>query len=141
MSDEEKFRCFKDRLIRENRDQYGAELEERYDPGAVVRSEAWLSGLTQAQYQAMTTLEQEIRRKLAAAVRDGADPAGPAGREIAMAHQEWLSYSWSAADYTPQAHRGLAMMYTQDPRFTAYYDQALPGCAAFLSAAIQAHIH
>ena len=34
----------------------------------------------------------------------------------------------------------LAAMYTEDERFTAYYDRALPGCAAFLRAAIEAHI-
>ena len=29
-------------------------------------------------------------------------------------------------------------MYTQDPRFTAYYDREEPGCAAFLEAAVLA---
>ena len=35
-----------------------------------------------------------------------------------------------------EKHQGLAALYTQDPRFTAYYDRAVPGCAAFLQAAV-----
>lgn len=49
-------------------------------------------------------------------------------------HREWLGYTWSF--YTPEAHRGLAEMYVADERFTAYYDGAVAGCAAWLHDAI-----
>lgn len=140
MSDREKFEGFKQRLIRENREKYGAELEERYGEETVRRADALLAGMTQEQYWAMTTLEQEIKTKLEAAVRAGADPAGETGLDIAMRHKTWLSNHWSGDQYSPEAHRGLAAMYTEDPRFTAYYDKEVPGCAAFLRAAIEAHI-
>ena len=35
------------------------------------------------------------------------------------------------------AHAGLAELYVSDPRFTAYYDWEVPGCAAFLQAAVE----
>ena len=72
------------------------------------------------------------------AVSQGLDPSGEEGRAIARLHREWLCFSWTK--YTPQAHRGLAQMYTADPRFTAYYDRDQAGCAAFLKAAIEAEI-
>ena len=35
-----------------------------------------------------------------------------------------------------QRHRGLAELYVQDERFTAYYDKKQPGCARFLRDAV-----
>ena len=43
------------------------------------QANARVAGLTREQYWAMTALEEEIRAKLEAAVRAGADPAGEAG--------------------------------------------------------------
>lgn len=34
--------------------------------------------------------------------------------------------------YSKEAHAGLAKMYVDDERFTAYYDQPKPGAAEFL---------
>jgi hypothetical protein len=34
-------------------------------------------------------------------------------------------------DVSPKAHAGLVVMYVEDERFTAYYDQDIKGCAAF----------
>lgn len=140
MSDQEKFECFKQRLIRENEETHGAEARARYGGAAMDRANARLAGMTREQYWAMTALEEDIRGKLSTAVRAGADPAGDAGLELAMLHKTWLSCSWEEAQYTPEAHRALAAMYTEDERFTAYYDGEVPGRAAFLRAAIEVHI-
>ena len=67
----------------------------------------------------------------------GEAPAGPEGRRIAQLHRRWLCCTW--AKYTPQAHRGVAELYTADERFTAYYDKEAPGCAAFLRDAVRAY--
>lgn len=79
----------------------------------------------------------EIHTALVTAVKAGADPAGPEGQRIAALHRRWLSYSWES--YTPQAHVGLAELYVSDPRFTAYYDREVPGCAAFLRDAVRTY--
>ena len=97
----------------------------------------YLQELTE-RYPALKGLEEEILTRLNGAVSQGLDPSGEEGRAIARLHREWLCFSWTK--YTPQAHRGLAQMYTADPRFTAYYDRDQAGCAAFLKAAIEAEI-
>ena len=73
------------------------------------------------------------------------DPASPledfasyfdslSGR-IAALHLRWLTLTGNR--YDPGKHWGLAALYTEDPRFTAYYDRSVPGCAWFLRAAVE----
>ena len=92
-------------------------------------------GLTQEQYQTWTGLGEEIQLGLERAVTAGLSPEGEEGRRIAALHRRWLTLTGSR--YDPEKHRGLAALYTEDPRFTAYYDRSLPGCARFLRAAVE----
>lgn len=138
MSDREKFEAFKRRAVEANEEQYGREIRERYGDGPVDRANANVLALTEEDYSRWRALEEEIRSALAQAVQNRADPAGLQGARIADLHRRWLSVSWGA--YSPQAHAGLAQLYTADPRFTAYYDKTAPGCAAFLQDAILSHI-
>lgn len=140
MSDAEKFECFKRNVIKENEAHHGAEVRAKYGDAAMEQTNARVAGLTREQYCAMTALEEEIRAKLEAAVRAGAHPAGEVGLDVAMCHKTWLSYGWDGSQYSPEAHRGLAALYTEDDRFTSYYDRTVPGCAAFLRASIERHI-
>lgn len=137
MTDSEKFEAFKRRVAAATEAAYGQEIRAKYGDEEVDRAQACLLSLTQEEYDRWRALGGEIHTALAAAVRTGTDPAGPEGKRIAALHRRWLSYSWEA--YTPQAHRGLAELYTSDPRFTAYYDWEIPGCAAFLRDAIAAY--
>ena len=137
MSDKEKFEAFKRRAVEANEARYGEEIRQKYGDGAVDRANANVLALTEEEYGQWTALGEEIKAALARAVRAGEDPAGQEGRRIAALHRRWLSYSWEA--YTPQAHAGLAQLYTADARFTAYYDGEVPGCAAFLRRAITAY--
>ena len=89
------------------------------------------------EYDAWTALGEEIQEKLEAAVRAGADPAGAEGRALALLHRKWCAFRWPGAA-EPRNHAALAALYTEDPRFTACYDKAIPGCAAFLRAAAEA---
>ncbi|WP_300637372.1 MerR family transcriptional regulator [uncultured Oscillibacter sp.] len=137
MSDKEKFEAFKRQAVEANEEQYGREIREQYGPEAVEASNARLLSMTEEEHGQWKALEAEILSALAAAVRAGEDPAGPEGRRIAELHRRWLCRAWDK--YTPQAHRGVAELYTADQRFTAYYDQEVPGCAAFLRDAVQAY--
>ena len=136
MSDKEKFEAFKRNLAAENETRYGKEIRAKYGDDTVEQSSRRVLSLTEEEYARRQALEEEIRSALTAAVRAGQDPAGAEGRRIAALHREWLSFSWE--QYSPQAHVGLVRMYTQDPRFTAYYDREVSGCAAFLEAAVLA---
>ena len=97
-----------------------------------------MMNLSMEQYEAMTALDEKLRGRIEAALAAGEGAAGEAGTEVARMHREWLGYSWPK--YSAEAHRGLAQMYVDDERFTAYYDGNRPGCAAFLRDAIHTHI-
>ena len=137
MTDKEKFEAFKRRAVEANEEQYGEEIREKYGPEAVEASNSRILSMTEEEHGQWRALEAEILSALAAALRSGEDPAGPEGRRIAELHRRWLSYTWTA--YTPQAHRGVAELYTADQRFTVYYDKEVPGCAAFLRDAVRAY--
>ncbi|NLV58631.1 MAG: MerR family transcriptional regulator [Clostridiales bacterium] len=134
MTDAERFEGFKEKLVRENEEKYGAEIREKYGEETVDASNARMMKLSREEYEEMQNLGTELIRKLEAAVKAGDDPAGEAGREIAGMHRKWLGYTWSK--YSPQAHLGLGDLYVADERFTAYYDREIPGCAQFLRDAI-----
>ena len=137
MSDREKFETFNSRVVAANEEQYGREIRKKYGDEAVDRSNANILARTEAEYQQWKDLGEEIITALTHAVENGENPTGAEGQRIAARHRRWLSYSWEA--YTPQAHAGLGQLYTADERFTAYYDKAVPGCAAFLRDAISAY--
>ena len=90
--------------------------------------------LTPEQYQEWTRLGGELQTALERAVASGASPEGEDGRAAAALHRRWLTLTGN--QYDPAKHRGLAELYVSDPRFTAYYDRAVPGCARFLRDAV-----
>lgn len=133
MTDKEKFEGLKDKLIRENEDKYGEEVRARYGDDAINQSNANFKGMSQQQYDRMQTLAEEINETLKAALATK-DPAGELAQKACTLHKEWLKCTWPS--YSPEAHKGLAQMYVDDERFTAYYDKIAPGCAVFLRDAI-----
>ena len=136
MSDKEKFEAFKKDLVRENEEKYGAEVRQKYGDRQADESNAKMMSLTREQYDQMQALAAEIQSGLEQAVMQKADPAGAAGQRLAQMHKEWLAFTWK--QYSKEAHLGLAQMYVDDERFTAYYDNRVKGCAAFLRDAVAA---
>ena len=134
MIDEKKFEAFKQGALEEYRKTYEAESREQYGDVEVDAMLTWLQGVTQEQYAEWESLGREILEKLSAAVTAGTDPAGEVGKELAALHQRWLTVTGN--QYDVQRHRGLAELYVQDERFTAYYDREVPGCARFLRDAV-----
>ena len=136
MTDQEKLVGFKERLVKENEEKYGAEIREKYGDETVDASNAKLMGLTEAQYVEMEKLAEEIIQSLVKAVGQK-KPEGEEGQRIAALHRKWLTFTWK--DYSKEAHAGVAEMYVADERFTAYYDQHKEGAAKFLRDAIVAY--
>lgn len=134
MNDERKFAAFRQQLVAENEAAYGQEARQRYGDAAVDGANAGLLGMTREQYEAWTALDAELRRRLEAAVGEGLSPDSGTGRALCALHRRWLA----ATDrrLTAARHKGIAELYVQDARFTAYYDRAVPGCAAFLRDAV-----
>lgn len=138
MTNQEKFEGFQQKRIRENEETYGAELRARYGNEKMDQFNAKMLALSPEEYELWNSLGEEILATLEHSVLTGTDPGSDAGKHLAELHRRWLSYSWP--HYSPAAHRGLAQMYVEDERFTAYYDQHVAGCAAFLRDAITTHI-
>jgi hypothetical protein len=89
--------------------------------------------MTQEQYDEVTALANQVKETLAQAFATG-DPAGELAQKAADLHKKWLMYYWS--EYSKEGHAGLAQMYVDDSRFTAYYDEKQPGTAKFFRDAI-----
>lgn len=133
MTDKEKFEGFKQKMIDENEQKYGEEIRSKYGDETVERSSQKFKNMTQEQYQEMERLGALVIDTLNKAFKTG-DPAGELGQKAADLHRQWLSFTWPS--YSKEAHAGLAQMYIDDERFTAYYDKEQPGTAAFLRDAI-----
>lgn len=133
MSNKEKFEGFKQKMIDDNEKKYGKEIREKYGEETVNQSNQRFKNMTEEQYAEMEKLGNEVLETLEAAVATG-DPAGELAQKTADLHRQWLSYSWGS--YSKEAHAGLAQMYVDDERFTAYYDKKQPGSAVFLRDAI-----
>ncbi len=133
MADKEKFEGFKQKLIDDNEKQYGKEIREKYGKDAVEKSNSKLKGMSQEQYAAAEKLGADVMETLKDAFATG-DPAGELAQKAADLHRQWLSFWWDS--YTKEAHAGVAQMYVDDERFTAYYDIEQPGLAVFLRDAV-----
>lgn len=133
MSNKEKFEGFKKNMIEDNEKKYGKEVREKYGEDTVNKSNAKLMNMTEEEYQEVTKLSEDLNKTLAEAFKTG-DPAGELAQKAAEMHKKWLTYYWH--DYSKEAHAGLAQMYVDDERFTAYYDKEQPGTAAFLRDAV-----
>lgn len=134
MSDQEKFEGFKQKLIDENEEKYGKEVREKYGDETVDKSNAYFKNMSKEDFDKMEALSVQIMETLAEAFKTG-DPAGSLGQKVAELHKQWISMCWG--HYDKEAHAGLAQMYVDDERFTAYYDKEQPGQAEFLRDAIR----
>ena len=134
MKDIEKFEGFKKELVSENEKKYGKEIREKYGNKTIDGSNAKLMELTKERYQEVQELSEKMIALLKQAVEEG-DPAGVTSQTVCELHKEWLMTLWNT--YSKEAHRGLATMYAEDPRFAKYYDDIVPGGAVFLRDAIE----
>ncbi|MCG1023739.1 MerR family transcriptional regulator [Sutcliffiella horikoshii] len=133
MSDKEKFEAFKQNMIDENENEYGEEVRAKYGHDTMDKSNAKLKGMSKNQYEQGEKLGEEVLVVLNEAFQTG-DPAGDLAQKAADLHRQWLGLYWDS--YSKEAHAGLAQMYVDDERFTAFYDKKQPGTAEFLRDAI-----
>ena len=134
MNDNEKFEGFKRQLIDENEAKFGKEIREKYGEETVEQSSARMMGLSQAEYEQMGALSNEINQKLKEACDEG-NPSSDLAQKVCDLHRQWLGYTWTT--YSKKAHLGLGKMYVEDERFKSYYDAILPGAAEFLYEALK----
>lgn len=133
MSDHEKFEGFKQKLIDDNEQKYGAEVREKYGDAAADESNKHLKGMTKEQYDESERLRLEFEDTLKAAF-DSGDAAGELAQKACDLHRRWLCVFYPK--YSKEYHMGLGEMYVADDRFRANYDKLAPGCTEFLRDAI-----
>jgi DNA-binding transcriptional MerR regulator len=133
MSDTEKFEGFKQNLIDENEQKYGAEIREKYGDAIIDKSNAKLKGLTQEQYDESVRLSAEIETAWRVTFETG-EPAGELAQKACDLHRQWLCVMYPK--YSKEYHKGLGEMYVADERFKAFYDKIVPGGTEFLRDAI-----
>ena len=131
MSDKEKFEGFKQNLINENTEKFGAEVTKRYGKSAIEESNQKLTSMTAAEWEKQESLSKSIFDHLAKAITKN-DPACEEAQEAAHLHGQWLSMFWKDGAYSKQVHLMLAETYVSDPRFTAFYDEKLGKGAALM---------
>ena len=135
MSDKEKFQALKEKTVRENEEMYGTEVREKYGDDQVDVSNQKMLNMTETQWERFQGLEKAILMRLEEAVEHRMEAENEALKEIVKLHKEWLCMTWK--QYSAEAHKGVAMMYVADERFTKYYDRNVQGCARLLCKAVQ----
>lgn len=133
MTNKEKFEGFKQKMIDDNEEKYGEEIRAKYGNEQVDKSNKKIKGMTEEQNAQIEKLGNDVITTLNEAFATG-DPAGELAQKAADLHRQWLSFFWES--YTKEAHAGIAQMYVDDERFTAYYDKNQPGTATFLRDAV-----
>jgi DNA-binding transcriptional MerR regulator len=133
MSDQEKFEGFLQKLVDHNERKYGEEARAKYGDEHVNRSNTKVLNMSKEQYIELEKLTADLNETLKAAFEQG-DPASELAQKACELHKKWLCFYWD--DYSKEAHKGVTQMYVDDPRFTAYYDKIVHGCAAFLRDAV-----
>lgn len=139
MTDDEKFRGIREEFLRDQKQAYGKEAEEKYGSGQVAAAGIRLENLSREDFEAWQALDSRLRSALEQSVAAERSGESSEGEALARLHREWLQMA--LPKYTPQIHRGIAAMYTADPRFTGYYDRNVPGCARLLTEAVLHWIH
>ena len=135
MKETEMFQSLKEKRLKEADEKYGAEAQEKYGEDQVKASRKKLKNLTDAQWERYLSLEEEILKELESCVLSGIGMNNEKVREIVTLHKEWLSFT--LPNYNTGMHKGIAMMYVADERFTKYYDRKVKGCAQLLCDAVQ----
>lgn len=129
MTDVEKFNGFKQKLVDDNEKKYGGEIRNKYGDDRIDKSNNKVKGMSKDKMDEANLLAAEIIETLSEAFKTG-NPSGKLAQRTAELHRQWICLYWDT--YTKDAHVGLAQMYVDDERFTAYYDAKQPGMAVFL---------
>jgi DNA-binding transcriptional MerR regulator len=131
LTPEERFEVFGDF----NPDDYAEEAEERWGGTDAYReSQQRVQQYTKDDWLRHKAENEEWGRRFVAVMESGAPADSPEAMDLAEEHRQLISRWFYECSY--EIHTGLADMYVNDPRFTAYYENIKPGMAQYLNEAI-----
>lgn len=117
--------------------EYEREAEERWGGTPEWEQSAKIkSQMSTADWDRVRVETAELERRLVAGMQDGAAPGSPEANALAEEHYASIA-RWF--DMSHEKHVLIARGYTEDPRFTAYYNNLHPGLAEWLRAIIDAN--
>ncbi len=134
------FENVKKNLIETNEKNYGKEIREEYGDEVYEATNDILSGLTEEKWLNSEKLRVQVEAMLKELTPDG-DPKGDKAQQMAKLHGEWARTFWAEGTYSPEAHLALVKMYTEDERFTAYYEAIVKGGAQFLYESVKEYVN
>lgn len=137
MKQDDLFNGFKEQAIKDNEQNYGKELRDTYGSSTINASYEKMRKMSKWQWNHAEELAEEILSLLPNAMKEG--PKSDQAQLICKKHQEWIQLYWT--EYSKEAHLGLCKMYTEDERFTAYYDKVQEGAARFLYQAMTFYLN
>ncbi len=131
MSNEEKFKVFKNSTIDKNEEVYGQELRAKYGDKEIDASKNKMKSMNQKGYDHMMQVINEMNETLKEAYTLG-DPSSDSARKVCALHQELLEITWAEGSYTKEGHLALVEGFVEDERFVSYYDKIAEGSVTFL---------
>ena len=137
MNNDKKFEAFKEQQLKDNNEKYGDELLKKYDQESIDQVNMNYKKKSKYQYEQQEKLNLELNEAIRSAVIEGKSNSEKSMKMCEL-HQEWIKYYWPV--YNKDNHLNLVKMYTEDERFTAYYDKIIPGAAVFLYKAMQLYL-
>ncbi|MEV0713702.1 MerR family transcriptional regulator [Asanoa sp. NPDC050611] len=134
LTPEERFEVFGDF----EPERYADEAEERWGgTDAYAESQRRTSRYSKADWLRFKAESEDWGRRFAAVMDSGRPAEGDEAMELAEEHRQSIGRWFYECTY--EIHTGLADMYVNDPRFTAYFEKIKPGMARFLNEAIHAN--
>ncbi len=131
MKDEELYGAF----TKKEAEEYAEEARERWgNTDSYKQSTERVQNMTKEQLDKVVTDSETLTREIAEHMDN--DPASEAVQELIKRHYEGLRTFYEP---TLEMYRGLAEMYVQDPRFTAFYEKYAAGLAQFMHDAMIAY--
>lgn len=117
------------------RAEYEAEARRRWGDEVVDAGDAAVKAMSPEERRAIPSKFEEIHRRLAALRAEGLGVDSAEAQEVVAGHYAIIASVWGAVP-TAEAYKGLGELYTDDPAFTATFDEVARGLAAYLREAM-----
>lgn len=119
-------------------EDHEAEVERRWGGGErFEQSRRRVAAYGKADWVRLKAEAAAVVEDMAAVFRAGLPADGEEAMEVAERHRAHISRWFYTCTY--EVHRGLGELYVADPRFTAHFEDLVPGLAGYFRLAIAAN--
>jgi DNA-binding transcriptional MerR regulator len=115
-------------------EEYREEVRRRWGDKALRDSEQRVLGLGKEKMVGLQAKGGQIFQALADAIAQGKPPESDAAQAQVERWRQWLEHFHH---YSPEALLGLGQMYSQDPRFAAFFEKYHKDLPAFFTRAVE----